>query len=381
MRVSIIGPAYPLRGGIAHHVYWLRANLAARGHSVQVVSFRKLYPRPLFPGTTETDNNSGVKLDAHAVGVLKPLDPVSWRRALGMVRDFSPQAVVFQWWQPIFGPLVGTLARSFRRSRVPVIIECHNVLPHEGSVFDRALIRFALSAADHLVTHSQRDRELLLSLLPSKMVSVSALPVIDQFRDLRPASRSGRTILFFGKVRKYKGLDVLLAAMPSVLAKLDCRLNIVGEFYDPFARYQRLIREHHLERHVHVDDRYIRNEEISGVFRDADVLVLPYVSASQSGVARIAISNGLPIIASRIGGLSEVIEERATGLLVTPGDPAALADAIVDYFACDRGPVFAENLKRKATGGSECRIGDIVEEVVSGLSSTSNSSIPSSPAG
>ena len=364
MRISIIGPAYPLRGGIAHHVYWLRGELTTRGHSVQVVSFSKLYPRIFFPGTTELDTISDLKLDAQAVPILTLLNPLTWLRALRLVRNFSPHAIVFQWWQPFFGPLVGTLARSLRRPGAPRIIECHNVFPHEASLFDRMLTRFALSAADHLITHSQRDRELLLSVLPDKTVSVSALPSLDEFSDRRATARDGRTILFFGKVRKYKGLEVLLAAMPKVLTKVECKLSIVGEFYDSLNRYRRLIHEYRIESHVRIDNRYIPNEEVTRVFREADVLVMPYVTASQSGVARIALSNGLPIIASRIGGLSEAIDENLTGLLVPPGDPDALADRIVDYFSGNLGPTFSENIRRKVNEPSPCQIGEIIEDVM-----------------
>jgi glycosyltransferase involved in cell wall biosynthesis len=360
MRISIIGPAYPLRGGIAHHVYWLRRELVARGHEAQVISFRKLYPRILFPGTTETDT-SGLRLDAHAIQVLAPLNPLTWLRALKMVRDFSPDAVVFQWWQPFFGPLVGTLARSFRKARMRCIIECHNVFPHEGSLLDRGLIKFALSAADHLITHSARDRELLLSVLPGKEVSDSPLPDIEEFSDAHTALRNGRTILFFGKVRKYKGLEVLLAAMPKVLAKMDCRLTIVGEFYDSVDKYRQLIHEYGIEGRVHIYDKYVPNEEVPSVFREADVLILPYVAASQSAVARIALSNGLPVIASQAGGLAEAIEDNVTGLLFPAGDADALADRIVYYFANDLGPAFSQNILKTSVGRSGSTIVDIIE--------------------
>lgn len=369
MRLSIIGPAYPLRGGIAHHVYWLRSELITRGHEIQVISFRKLYPRILFPGTTELDTNSDLKLDPGAAPVLTPLNPLTWLRARRLVREFSPRAVVFQWWQPFFGLLVGSLARSFRRSGIRCILECHNVFPHESSFLDRWLMRFALSAADHLITHSERDRDLLLSVLPNTSVSVSPLPVLEEFSDARTAARSGRTILFFGKVRKYKGLEVLLAAMPEVLARLECRLLIVGEFYDPLEKYERLIAEYKIEGHVRIDNRYVRNEEVPGIFREADVLVLPYVHASQSGVARIAISNALPIIASNVGGLSEAVQENVTGLLVPPRDPKALADRLVDYFTGGLGPSFSQNIRRGISELSQCRIIEIVErETMEGVS-------------
>jgi glycosyltransferase involved in cell wall biosynthesis len=363
MRISIIGPAYPLRGGIAHHVFWLRRELTARAHIVQVVSFRKLYPRIFFPGTSELDT-SRLKLDAGAAPILTPLNPVTWLHAFKQVKAFSPDVIMFEWWQPFFGPVVGTLARWFRRSGVRCIIECHNIVPHERSPLDGPLTRFALSAADQLITHSSKDREDLLALLPGKEVSVSPLPSLNEFSGRARGSRSGRTILFFGKVRKYKGLDVLLAAMPKVLSKVDCRLIVSGEFYDSIEKYQQLIRRYDLESHVHIDNRYVPNEEVAKIFEGADVLVLPYVSASQSGVVRIALSNGLPVIASRTGGLSESVLDNVNGLLFPAGDSDALADRIVTFFGDNLGPALSDNILKSTAQTSSYQLADAIEEMM-----------------
>jgi glycosyltransferase involved in cell wall biosynthesis len=369
MRVSILGPAYPLRGGIAHHVYWLWKELISRGHTVQVISFRKLYPNLLFPGTTQLDT-SHLKLDAHALPTLTPLNPATWLQAFKQVKAFSPDVVVFQWWQPFFGPVVGTLARLFRRADLKCIIECHNVISHEGNPLDRLLVRFALSAADDFITHSMKDREDLLAIVPGKQVTVCPLPCLDEFAG--PAGErhvSRHTILFFGTVRKYKGLDVLLAAMPKVLLKVKCNLIIVGEFYDSIDKYQKLIRDYRLENYVRLDNRYVPNEEVPSIFQQADVLVLPYLSATQSGVARVALSNGLPMIASRTGGLSEAVRENITGLLFPPGDPDALADQIINYFINRLGPTFSENIRKGSEDSN--RIVNVIEEI--GLRTMSDS--------
>jgi glycosyltransferase involved in cell wall biosynthesis len=363
MRISIIGPAYPLRGGIAHHVFWLRRELTARAHSVQVISFRKLYPRIFFPGTSELDT-SRLKLDAGAAPILTPLNPVTWLRAFKQVKAFSPDVIMFEWWQPFFGPVVGTLARWFRRSGVRCFIECHNIVPHERSPLDGLLTRFALSAADQLITHSSKDREDLLALLPGKEISIAPLPSLNEFSGPAKGSRSGRTILFFGKVRKYKGLDVLLAAMPKVLSKVDCRLIVAGEFYDSIEKYQQLIRRYDLESHVHIDNRYVPNEEVAGIFEGADVLVLPYVSASQSGVVRIALSNGLPVIASRTGGLSESVLDNVNGLLFPAGDSDALADRIVTFFGDNLGPALSDNILKSTAQSSSHQLADAIEEMM-----------------
>lgn len=343
MRISIVGPAYPLRGGIAHHVYWIRQQLTAHDHTVQVVSFRKLYPGMFFPGTTEFDS-SRLKLDAGALPILTPLNPATWLRAFNLIKSFSPDVVVFEWWQPFFAPLVGTLARWLRRSGLQCLIECHNIFPHERTPLDGLLAGFALSAADHLITHSTKDREELLALVPGKTVSVSPLPALDEFSTFGARTRDGRTILFFGKVRKYKGLDVLLAAMPKVRSRIECELLVIGEFYDSIEKYRQLVRKLGIGSYVRIDDRYVPNEEVPAIFDEADLLVLPYLSATQSGVARIALSNRLPIIASRTGGLSESVIEDFNGMLFPPGDSSTLADRIIEYFSANLGPVFAKNM-------------------------------------
>jgi len=335
--------------------------LTDRGHTVQVVSFRKLYPSIFFPGTTQLDR-SNLRLDAHALPTLTPLNPLTWLRAFRQVRAFSPDVIVFQWWQPFFGPLVGTLVRLFRRAGLQSIIECHNVVSHEGNLLERQLARFALSTADHFIAHSNKDRSDLLAIIPGHEVSVSALPSLNEFAGRSSASRDGREILFFGNVRQYKGLDILLAAMPKVLQRVGCNLTIVGEFYDPVEKYQALIRKHRIEEHVHIDNRYVPNEEVQQILEQADVLVLPYLSATQSAVARMALSNGLPLIASRTGGLAETVVHNVNGLLFAAADPDALADQIVNYFTNNLGPILAANILTASASPSECKIVEIIEQ-------------------
>jgi len=152
-----------------------------------------------------------------------------------------------------------------------------------------------------------------------------------------------------------------LRAMPKILDRVKCELIVSGEFYDPVERYRGLIKELGIERSVHIDDRYAPNEEVAEIFNRADVLVLPYLSATQSGVARVALSNGLPIIASRTGGLLEVVQENINGLLFPPGDSDALAEAIVNYFANGLGPAFSMNIRSSGVESKGENIGDLIE--------------------
>ena len=365
MKVTIIGPAYPLRGGIAHHVYYLERELTARGHTVQVISFRKLYPALLFPGKTEFDT-SAARLDANGIALLNALNPITWARAAKAVKAFSPEVVIFQWWHPFFALMVGTLARMFRSKGLRCILECHNVFSHESGSFDRLLLGFAAKPIDSFITHSSSDRRDFVPFASGKRISVSPLPVPNEFSGGVNPTRNGRTLLFFGMVRKYKGLDVLLRAMPKVLAHeecRECRLLIAGEFYDSVDKYQKLIQENGLEEYVSIDNRYVPNEEIAGLFNSVDVLVLPYLNATQSAVARIALANALPLIASRTGGLQEIVIEDFNGLLFPVADSDALAEQIIFYFSHNLGPVFAKNIQSTATKGRE-QLGSVIEEMV-----------------
>jgi glycosyltransferase involved in cell wall biosynthesis len=360
MRFTIVGPAYPLRGGIAHHTYWLRQQLASRGHDVQVVSFSRLYPALLFPGTTEQDA-SRLKFDAGALPLLAPLSPAAWRKAIRATKAFAPDVIVFQWWQPFFGPMMGMLARAFKRAGLRQIVECHNVFPHEGTPLDRSLLRFAFASVDAFITHSLADQKRLAGVVGQRRIHMSPLPRLDEFAGAAAPARDGRRLLFFGKVRRYKGLDVLLRALPKALEKVKCELLVVGEFYDSVERYQRLISELGIEPHVRIDNRYVANEEVADIFARADALVLPYLSASSSGVAQIAAANALPVIASTAGGLAEAVIDNVTGLLFPAGDADALAARIVNYFTQGLGPAFAANLRESANDASRCSLIEILE--------------------
>lgn len=362
MKVTIVGPAYPLRGGIAHHIYWLRRELVGRGHTLQVISFSSLYPKLFFPGTSERDS-SRMKLDAEGLPVIHPLNPITWLRARRLIKEFAPDLLVIEWWNTFFSPSKGSIIRLAKRAGIRSIIECHNILPHERTLVDRVLLDYSFSPVDCFITHSDKDRETLLAAFPRKSIRVAMLPMLDEFSGQSVGERDGRTILFFGLVRKYKGLDVLLRAMPKVLAQVECRLVVVGEFYDPIYKYRKIIRDCRIEPYVEIDNRYVPNEEVAEIFNRADVLVLPYIEASQSSVARIAGRNALPIIASRAGGLPQVIEEGESGLLFPPGDADALADRLIEFFSNGLGPIFANRLRTSADGASS-NIADIIEEIV-----------------
>ena len=362
MRIAIVGPAYPLRGGIAHHVYWLWKELTRRGHLVQVISYKKLYPGLLFPGRTVYDISSN-RLDASAQAILDSMNPVSWLEAFLLIRELSPDIVIFQWWNPFFAPVTGSLLRLLRMAHIPCAMECHNVMPHERTLWDTLLSRFAFKPLSNFITHSQDDRLTLLGLHPFANVLVSPLPTIEEFSSPTMPPRDGRTILFFGLIRKYKGVKILIHALPEVLKRVECNLLIIGEFYDSEQSYRELIQSLGLEATVQIENRYVPNEDVPTVLHRADVLVLPYQSATQSGIARLAIQNGLPIIASKTGGLSEVVEDGRTGFLFEPGNSSDLANKLVKYFTGELGPQFANNLRVNEESDVP-NVADLIERIV-----------------
>lgn len=270
------------------------------------------------------------------------LNPVSWIRTYFKLRSFKPDVVLLNWWTPFFAPCFWTLSFLLRRfAGVRVIYVCHNVVPHEKRFVDVPLTKLALGEADFLVLLSKQSEGELKELLPGARYTAMYHPRYSFF--LRPElsreearAKLGigeKTLLFFGYVRPYKGLGVLLDAFGAYAAEdAEARLLVVGEFYESREPYVEKIRTLGIGDRVSFVDRYVPDEEVAYYFLAGDLLVLPYLSASQSGVIQIAQSFELPVVTTNVGGLPEVVDEGRTGFLVPPGDPNALAGAIRKFF-------------------------------------------------
>jgi len=356
VRAAILGPTYPHRGGIAHYTTLLAGALHAR-HSLSIVSFRRLYPGFLFPGTTQFDTSTApIQPPVPPEPILDSLNPWSWTRAGSRLRALGPDFLVVPWWHPFFGPALGTASRRARGGgrRPARIFLCHNVSPHEGTPLDRVLTAYGLGGADAFLVHARSEAAKLADLARGRPVRVHPHPSYEIFSESAPGREearralglTGRVLLFFGYVRPYKGLEDLLVAL--TLARPDAwdRLVIVGEFYEPPERYSALLADPRLRERVTVVNRYVPNEEVARYFAAADVAALPYREATGSGIAQVAFGAGVPVIATRTGGLEEVVEEGVTGLLVPPRDPPALARAIERYFAEDLGPHLRQGVAR-----------------------------------
>ncbi|MFQ5510757.1 MAG: glycosyltransferase [Candidatus Krumholzibacteriia bacterium] len=338
-KVCLVGPVHPYRGGIAHFTGLLAAEFA-RDWQVLVASFTRLYPSVFFPGKTQFDDG-GSPPDVESVRVIDSINPFTWWRTARTIARFEPDLVVFTWWHPFFAAAYATITFfAKRRPRARVVFLCHNVLPHESSPLDRILTRLGYAQVNHFLVQSQQDKRDLLRLKPGARVAVRPHPVYDFFnrgRCTREDARKqlavdGRVILFFGLVRPYKGLRLLIDAFASGVRQLQTTLLIVGEFYEDKQPHLDRIRELSIESHVRVVDRYVPDEEVETYFRACDLVVLPYLSATQSGITQIAYGFDKPVIVTAVGGLPDVVEDGVTGFVVPPRDPDALARAISRFF-------------------------------------------------
>ena len=358
MKICLIGPTYPYRGGISHYTTSLFQHLRDR-HQVKLYSYTRQYPRFLFPGQTDRDP-SRYPLKAECEYLLDPVNPWTWLRVFWKVKGDDPDLLILQWWVPYWTPTlaaVSFLVKTFTPIRVLYI--CHNIMPHDGGgIFDRSLARFVLRHGDRFIVHSEKDLKKLRSLLPGADVRKAFHPTYSIFSvDPLPGEEAKRrlglkskTILFFGFVRAYKGLEYLLTAMPEVLKQVDVHTLVVGEFWIKENYYRKLIRELNVEQQVTIVNRYIPNEEIGLYFSAADVVVLPYTEATQSGVVQIAYSFHKPVITTDVGGLAEVVKDGVTGLIVPPRDSAALARAMIRYFEEDLCRRFVPNIRAQMAG-------------------------------
>lgn len=345
MRITIVGAAYPFRGGIAHHAALLYRALAAR-HDVRIVTFTRQYPAFLFPGKTQNEEGDTESFRVPSEAMVDSVNPLSWIRAGRRIRAHRPDLLLLNYSLPFFGPCFGTIARIVRRGgNTRVVYLCHNVIPHEPRPGDRAFARFAFGAADAFVVQAHAVERELLDFLPGARTVYVPHPEYHGFGDAVPSAEArqrlrlgtGHVLLFFGYVRRYKGLHVLLDAMAIVRRTLDVQLLVVGEFYDDETPYREQIRRLALEHAVTIWSGYIPSNEVKYFFCGADAAVLPYTSATQSGIAQIAYHFDLPVIATDVGGLAEVVRDGDTGIVVAPGDAALLAAGIIRYFtACDR---------------------------------------------
>jgi len=326
-RVALIGPILPFRGGIAQHTTMLHRALPALTEHL-TISFTRQYPALIFPGESDRDPAYTGYREPGVEYLIDSLNPLTWRRAVRRVLDFRADIVVLPWWTVYWAVCFGYLSRALRRKGLSVVFFCHNVVEHEAAGWKSRLTRWVLGHGSRFVVHTYEDAANLRHLLPDAEVRVHAHPIYDHFplpKKVWP-KRGALELLFFGFVRPYKGLDLLIEAMAQTAC--DVYLTIAGEFWEGKSQVRERIQILGLADRVELRPWYHTDEEAAELFGRCDVVVLPYRSATGSGVIPIAYHYNKPVIASRVGGLADVVHHGETGILIESENVKALADAI-----------------------------------------------------
>ena len=350
-RVIIVGPAYPYRGGIADTNEALCRAFNRIGSDCSIVTFTMQYPSLLFPGKSQFSTDPppfGIVITR----MLHSLNPVSWWNTAHKIKKLNPDLVLIRYWIPFLAPALGSVAR-FLKSTVHVIGICDNVIPHEKRIGDKQFTSYFAGQCHAFVTLSKTVKEELGKFTDQKILYIPH-PINDHLgnriekveaRKQLNLDPQGKYLLFFGLVRKYKGLDLIIKALANdSLKNLNVQLLVVGEFYDDPKMYEDFIEGYGLQDRIHITNEFIPTEDIKKYFSAADIITQTYHTASQSGVTQIAYNFDRPMLVTNVGGLSEMIPHMKVGYVVEK-DPGAIANAVLDFYENEREEVFVNHIK------------------------------------
>jgi len=369
-KVVIIGSAYPLRGGLASYNERLARAFMDKGYEVEIFTFSLQYPSIFFPGKTQYSSEPPPK-DLKIRKLVNSVNPFNWIYIGNRIRKLKPDLVIIKYWLPFMGPCLGTLARRIRRNNHSTIISiADNIIPHEKRPGDKSFTNYFINSVDGFVTMSKSVTDDLLSFDPEKPNLFSPHPLYDNFGEKVPKTKARgllklgeeeRIILFFGIIRDYKGLDLLLKAMSDKdIKSKGIKLIVAGEFYTDPEPYYEIIKNYSLDDAILMHDRFIPDSEVLQYFCASDLVVQPYKSATQSGVTQIAYHFDIPIITTDVGGLAEIVPDQKVGYVIDP-EPGEISSAINRFYDQDMEQEFIDNLrieKKKYTW--EKMVGNII---------------------
>ena len=353
----LIGPVYPYKGGISHYT-GLMYRAISKAHDVTMISYKMQYPKILFKKEQRDYSNDTFKVEDTRF-LINTANPFNILKAAGDIIKLKPEMVIIQWWHPYFAPCYKILTDRLKRKKIKIVYICHNVFPHERFPMDKKLTRMALKSADRYILHAEGEVKDLLSIKPDAAYKVQVHPTYQAFnfenmdmataREKLSVNKDEKLMLFFGFVREYKGLRHLLKA--AAILKSDYYKDkkmpvvyVVGDFDGNKDEYIKLIDELGIVDEVKIIDGYVPDKEVEKYFSAANLVVLPYESATQSGIVQIAYGFRKPVIVTRVGGLPEVVEDDVTGRIVEPFDDEALAKAIYDYFEDDKQEAYTRGI-------------------------------------
>ncbi len=342
-KIIIIGPAHPLRGGLASYDERLAKEFIHEGFDTSIYTFSYQYPSFLFPGTTQYSSepapeNIPIKVKINSV------NPLNWIVVGNELKNIKPDIIVVRYWLPFMGPCLGTILRRVKKNRhTKVICIADNIFPHEKRPGDKAFTKYFLKPIDGFITMSQKVLADLKQFAKNKPAKFVPHPLYDNFGEIISKEEARKklgiksdekVILFFGFIRKYKGLDILLEAMKLLKAQpgnQNLKLLVAGEFYEDEKNYQELLNDPEIKSSLILHTNFISDSEVKYYLCAADCVVQPYRSATQSGVTPLAYHFEKPMIVTNVGGLPSLVPDRKVGLIAEP-DAHSIAEKISLYF-------------------------------------------------
>lgn len=371
MKLVLIGPVYPFKGGISHYTGMMCRELQKQ-HDVTMISFKMQYPKILFKKEQKDYRNDKFRIEDtnYWINTMNPINIIS---VANKINKLKPDGVIIQWWHPYFAPCYWFLCKFIKHSKI--IFVCHNVFPHERFPMDRLLTKITMKLGNAFILHSMQEADELKTIIDKPQYEVTPHPTYNMFR-MRGISKEKareeicedmdtKMLLFFGFVREYKGLKYLLDAIPLIKKELkSIKLYIVGDFGEDKSQYYDQIRTLEIENEVKIVEGYVPDEDVEKYFAACDLVILPYISATQSGIVQIAFGFEKPVVVTNVGGLPDVVINGKTGYVVPEKNEGAIVKAILNYFEENKQDEFIQNIKQEAYRFSWERMGEKIEELL-----------------
>ena len=354
-KIIIIGPAYPYRGGNSLFISYVCESLK-QIFEVKILNYKLLYPSILFPGTTQYDESNVPIKKAENERIINSINPFTWIKTAIKIRLEKPDLIVFDWWHPFFSFCHFTISFLIKKGyKNKILFITENFVSHEGYLIDKLLTGIGLKNASAFLALSDKVEKDLLSSGYKKKIYRSELPVYDCYKPDMLVKQTKKTfgytdddkvLLFFGYIRKYKGLDLLIDAMPDIIKEIpEIKLLIVGEFYDDPDFYTDRIKELGIFNYVKIINKYIPNEDVGGYYLASDLNILPYRSATQSGILNVSYGFLKPVLITNVGGLSEFVISGKTGIVIESNSIKAIVQGVKDFFIKNEKVNFSDNIK------------------------------------
>ncbi len=353
LKIFIIGPAFPLRGGPAQFNENLCLELNKEGHDAQIISYKLQYPNFLFPGSSQFEKSGSVPLGIKIHTILNTINPFNWLMVAMFIRKQKPDFILFRYWLPFFGPCLGTIGKLIK-SHTKVLALTDNIIPHEKRIGDHVFTKYFVKNCDGFIAMSKVVLNDLSIFTQNLNKAYSPHPMyqnygdaisIDLARKKLNLNPHDKIILFFGLIRHYKGLDILLESLAvQEIKNQDIKLLIAGEFYDDKNFYLQLIKKLNLQDSVIVHDKFIPNDEVRYYFCSANLVAQTYRNATNSGVTMVGYFYEKPMLVTNVGGLSEIVPNEICGYTVE-NNIALISEKVVDYFTKNRENEFIKNIK------------------------------------